>query len=336
MIGRGQPSELPRALPPYAGESRFQPGRSSPARPGQAEIDPSRLLSVVFRDCCAYASSPSSELGCGYSCGHAAALAARAVEEAISQAEKLLDAIQRAKKDLHQARASIDAILTELEQDVAEAKAVVEASKDMRGEGYLPGLIARAETAMASTRREIDAPRPNPVAILHLLERSAAKLQEALAEVRDSHQRNQRARSVLDQSLFTARSEVASAEDFISTRRGAIGREARTRLAEAQRHLEAAYALADTDPQAALTEAQQANMLAEQAGALAIADVEEWEGGEMWTGGGYSGGMGGAVLGGILVSSVFSGGGFGGMSGRIPGSFGGLSTRDRRGGGGRF
>ena len=49
-----------------------------------------------------------------------------------------------------------------------------------------------------------------------------------------------------------------SAEDFITTRRGAVESQARTRLAEAQRHLANAESMAGSNAAAGLAEAQQA------------------------------------------------------------------------------
>ena len=56
----------------------------------------------------------------------------------------------------------------------------------------------------------------------------------------------------------------------------AIGSDARTRLSEAERYLEQAVAQSQTDPVAALSAAQQADALAEQAGKLANEDVNGW------------------------------------------------------------
>jgi hypothetical protein len=120
-----------------------------------------------------------------------------------------------------------------------------------------------------------------------------------------------------------------------------VGGEARTRLAEAQRHLDQAMQLAESDPVSALAHALQADALAELAGQLARADVGEYStgGGGMFGGGG---GLNGAILGGILIDSLFGGGrggggfGGGGGGGHSPGSFGGSGTSGRHGGGGRF
>ncbi len=145
---------------------------------------------------------------------------------------------------------------------------------------------------------------------------------------------------------------MSAAADFISTRRGAVGAEARTRLSEAQRHLEAAQQLAESDPSKALQHAQSATQLASRALWAAQADVNRYQDNQRPPSGGVTGSGGnaaGAILGGILIDSMLRGGfggrggnwggrGGGGWGGPGPGSFGGPSSSDRigRGGGGRF
>jgi hypothetical protein len=226
----------------------------------------------------------------------------------------------------------------------------------------LSPAVARAEAVLA------DAGDPrDPLTSLRRLEEAERALDEGLARARDAAVRDQRARALLDQALLSARSAMTAAADFIATRRGAVGPDARTRLAEAQRHVEQALAVARHDPAAALHEAQQADALAQHALALAQSDVEQWSspyGGPV-RGGGVD--LGSLVLGGILLGGGggyggggygggygvrrggYGGGGFGGLGGlgggrrggggRFgggPGSFGGSGTRGRRGGGGRF
>jgi hypothetical protein len=88
-----------------------------------------------------------------------------------------------------------------------------------------------------------------------------------------------------------------------------------------------------------VTEAQHADALAQQARSLAEQDVDDYHYGQQGTVV-HSGGFGGAVLGGILIDSLFGGrGGFGGGLGRGglgPGSFGGIGTRGRHSIGGMF
>jgi hypothetical protein len=120
---------------------------------------------------------------------------------------------------------------------------------------------------------------------------------------------------------------ITAAGDFLNTRRGVIGAEARTRYAEAQRHLQAAQQLQGTDPSTALQHAQAATTLATHALRAAQSDVSTWEANQRPRGGGGGGNnAAGAILGGILINSVLRGGGGG------PRSYGGPSSSGRGGG----
>ncbi|MCX6462469.1 MAG: hypothetical protein NTW05_02580, partial [Pseudonocardiales bacterium] len=186
----------------------------------------------------------------------------------------------------------------------------------------------------------------DPIAALRLVDDAGAALDAAIAQARAAAEGARRAAAVLEQTLVTARSAVAAAEDFVATRRGAVGAAARTRLAEAQRHLQAATA--GGDPAAALQEARRADSRAQEALRLAQQDVSGWSGAS-GQGSGLGADLGSLILGGIISGATrggFGGGGLGGGGGfgggfggggrRSPGSFGGSSSRGRRGGGGRF
>jgi uncharacterized membrane protein YgcG/exonuclease VII small subunit len=272
-----------------------------------------------------------------------AAVSLLASEEAAAQAGQLLEAVDRLAADLDQAAAGVQAAMAETAQDLAEAKALLASGQ---APGDLAGQVAAAESAMATVQQEMAAGRYDPLAAIRRVQEAGGRLDQALAAVRDRQQQAQRARALLEQALLAARSEISATQDFITTRRGAVGGEARTRLAEAQRHFDEAMGLAQSDPVAALAHAQQADALAEQAGKLARADVGGFSSGGGFGGSG-GGGLGGLVLGGILIDSMLgggrSGGGFGGGfggggrgGGLGPGSFGGRGTRGRRGGGGKF
>jgi hypothetical protein len=218
----------------------------------------------------------------------------------------------------------------------------------------LASRVASAEHALTSVQQELAGGRFDPLAATERIEEAHEALSAALQGVRDEQARQQRARAVLDQTMLAARSEISATQDFITTRRGGVGSQARTRLAEAQRHLDQALALAQQgNAEAALQEAQYSRQLAGQAGQLARSDVGAMtDQGGPFGGGSPGGGLGGAILGGILIDSMLGGsrggrggGGFGGGFGgsgsrgggtRSPGSFGGRGTRARRGGGGRF
>jgi hypothetical protein len=272
-----------------------------------------------------------------------AAVSARAAEEAIEQAGTLLDGVRRLADELAQAANRLVEARAEIEADLAEARLLPGAE--------LAAAVARAEAALTAAGREVDGSGGDPLAALRRLDEAGTTLDAALVDAQEAREAGERAAAQLDRTLLAARSGIAAASDFISTRRGAVGSDARTRLAEAQRHLDTAVGLARSAPVDALREAQQADALAQEALRRARDDVQRWS---PPTGGGSGGiDLGSLVLGGILLggrSGGFGGGGFGGGfgggsggghrggrgGGFSPGSFGGSGTRGRRGGGGRF
>jgi len=112
---------------------------------------------------------------------------------------------------------------------------------------------------------------------------------------------------------------VTVAGDFISTRRGAVGSSARTRLAEAERHLDDASRLGTSDPIAALRSAQRADALAQQALAEAQQDVDDYTSGGYGGRPGYGGGRGRGYGGGYGGGGFAGGGDFGGGGGDFGG-----------------
>ncbi|MFJ6515013.1 TPM domain-containing protein [Streptomyces sp. NPDC091406] len=286
-----------------------------------------------------------------------AAVYIRGAEGAVGQAATLLDSVDRRAAELGEAAGKLPAALTETETDLADAGGLLEGTAEGASTADLRGRIARAEAVLADVRGAMAAGPYDPIDALRRVEEADAALDEALAGARDQERGEAKARSLLDQAMLTARSAIGAAADYITTNRGAVGSQARTRLAEAQRRWERARELSATDAQGALAEARQADALAGQAMALAEQDVRGFRspqgpGGMGGLGGGGGGGMGGAVLGGIILGGLFGGGGRGGgygggfgggfgggRSGGFgggPGSFGGGGTRGRRGGGGRF
>ncbi|MFD9537601.1 TPM domain-containing protein [Streptomyces sp. NPDC060010] len=281
-----------------------------------------------------------------------AAVHVRAAESAVDQATTLVDAVERRARELAEAAGKLPVALSETDTDLADARGLLTGTAQGTSTADLRGRIGRAESVLADVRREQAAGRYDPIDALRRVEEADAALDEALAGARERESGRQRAAGLLDQALLSARSAIGAATDYVTTSRGAVGSQARTRLAEAQRHLERSLALTGTDPAGALAEAQQADSLARQAQQLAEQDVRAYQ--DPYGGGGRprQGGMGGAVLGGIILGEIlgggrnrgggfgggFGGGGgsFGGGGGRGPGSFGGGGTRGRMGGGGRF
>jgi uncharacterized membrane protein YgcG len=264
-----------------------------------------------------------------------AVVSTRAAEDAVAQASTLLDGIARLETDLLEAGARIAAARAETDNDLAEARAMLASGTAADPAGLGP-LIGRAEAALAAAEAALR-PRPgtlpDPLAALRQVDEADVALDAALAAARDEQAQHQRAAAILDQALLAARSSFAAASSFIATRRGAVGTGARTRLVEAQRHLEKAMALSEQDPTRALREAQHVDQLAQLALQLAQSDVDQWSspyGGDRFLE------IASLVLGGILLGGGGSGESGGGFGGRSPGSFGGSGSQGRRGGGGRF
>ncbi|GHC48594.1 membrane protein [Streptomyces flavofungini] len=289
-----------------------------------------------------------------------AAVHLRAAEGAVDQAATFLTAVERRAGELAAAAGRLPGALSEADADLAEAHGRLTGTGDAP-DADLRGRVARVEAVIGEVRRALASGPYDPIDALRRVEEADAALDAALSGARTREDADTRARSLLGQALLTARSAVAAAADYVTTHRGAVGSAARTRLAEAQRHVERAEGLSGaattataagsgggggTQPSAALDEARRADALAREAQALAERDVRAY-GNPYGGGGGGRGGTGGAVLGGIVLGQILGGmgrgglggsggGGFGGGGGPGPGSFGGGGTRGRRGGGGRF
>ena len=262
-----------------------------------------------------------------------AVVAVRAAEESVHQSNVLLDAIEKTGRELDSARNELQRAVADARQDLAQARAV---AADGANAG-LAGPVAGVEAALAAIEREATV-RNNPVDLLRRLEAANTQLDTALEGIRDQQEQERRARDSLQHAVMAAQAQISGTSDYIRARRGGVGSEARTRLAEAERNLQQAIALQSSDPVSALAYAQQANALAAQAADMAQQDVDGFGGmgggfggGGMYGGRGGGSGLGGAILGGILIDSILRGGGGGGGWGG--GGFGGFGGG---GGGGGF
>ncbi|GAA1124978.1 TPM domain-containing protein [Microbacterium aurantiacum] len=274
--------------------------------------------------------------------GGEAAVGIRAAEEAVSQARLLERAVETLAADLVEGERGAQALITELERDIVTASTLPD------GDGRVAAAIAATRTQIDTARENLAGTARRPLAMLQGLESVDTQIDAVVQGVRDAEAAAQRARQMLAQHLMQAQAQVAAAEDYITARRGGVGAEARTRLAEAGASLVRAQQLQSSDPAQALQQAQRAEQLAAQAMQRAQADVGAFSAGPAQGGGN---GMMNAVLGGIVINSLLGGGssrgssggfggGFGGFSGggrsgggMRPGGFGGGGTRGRRGGG---
>jgi hypothetical protein len=267
--------------------------------------------------------------------------AVRAAESALGQARTLLDSVDSASTDINRAVAA-------LPEAIADIQNGINAAATQLARGNIPHaaeLTTARDAAVAAVSHAQGAGTSDPLGTFTQLTQADAQLDRLLAAISDELEAAARLNRAFDQALFSAQSQVRSVSDFIDTRRGSVGPEARTRLAEAVRQLEAAQAVKATNLSEAIQHANGAAMLAAQAQSMANADVSAAQ--RQYTGryggpGGFGGGSTGAVLGGIIIGNILSGalrggigGSVGGGGGWSPTSFGG-SGGDWGGGGGRF
>ncbi len=276
------------------------------------------------------------KLGAGES--SLAAVAVRAAEESLHQTNVLIDAITKVAGHLDEARSSLESAVVDTSQDLAQARAMIQSGEHRE----LAGPVAAVEAALARVKAEIQGGKIDPIATLERVETAHQSLDSSLAGIRDKQEQARRAQASLQQSIMSAQAQISATSDYITARRGGVGTEARTRLAEAQRNLDYALSISRTDPVTALQYAQQAHNLAAQAAQQAQSDVDQFGGhanqgygrGGMFGGGG-GGGLGGAILGGILINSILHGGGGGGWGGGDSGGgWGGGGDSGGWGGGG--
>jgi uncharacterized membrane protein YgcG len=253
----------------------------------------------------------------------AAAHAVRAAQEAVAQANHLLDAVLEMASSLDDARGKLD-------QEMAAAEADLAAAKSAGGSSESTVDLAKAEKLLSDAKAQAQASAPDPIAALKAAQQAHASVDAVLAAIRDAASAQARAQASFAAARAVAAGSIRQAEAFIGARSSGIGREARTRLAEAQRHLAQADAIKDTNLAGATIEAQRADNMATSAYNLASADFASYDTGSRYGGGRRGGGgsvganLGGAILGGIIGGMLAGGrGGRGGFGGTPWGSGGG-------------
>ncbi|AND15657.1 TPM domain-containing protein [Rathayibacter tritici] len=269
-----------------------------------------------------------------------AAVLLRAGQQAAEQASGLADAVAARRADLQRAEASLAGRLAEIRADVAQGRALAasDAPESAAQAQNVATAVASTEAALDGVERAAGSQPHDPLALLEALAAADATIDAAVGGFRDAQAQRERERAALGAEFTAARSRVSAAEDFIAARRGAVGSEARTRIAEAARSAEYAERMATIDPREALASAQRASSLAQQALERARTDAGSYSAPNA-VGSPYGHGTAGAFLGGILVESLLSGGrsgGYrsGGFGGGGLGGFGGGGSSQRSGGGG--
>ena len=278
-----------------------------------------------------------------------AARVAKAAQDALAQARRLLEAVEHETRNLGEARAGLDAALAQAATDLGSADAAVRGATDTDQADELAAARSTLEAARAAS-----AAMPRDLVLAYRLAREAeAAADEVVARVREGEERRSKELAAADAAIRAAELATDRAEEFIAGRRHGVGRRPRTALSEADAALERARAVRDREPAAAVTEARRASQLADDAYERARAEFQRAQGAgrggtvviggqpfPMGRGSDWGSDVGGAIIGGI-IGSILSGGGrrgggggFGGFGGGGFGGGGGLGGGGRSFGGG--
>ena len=261
--------------------------------------------------------------------------AVRAAESALGQARALLDSLDNAATDIRHAIDRLPSVMADIQADIQRAGELLQKAQTNKS-AHTGDLIAARDAAARAVEGARAGAATDPLGAFAQVAKADADLNGLLVTLAQEQATAEQLARSLEQALFTAESRVRAVSDYIDTRRGSIGPEARTRLAEAKRHLQAAQDKRATDPTEAISHANAASTLAANAQSLANADVQSAQ--RAYTRGGGS--DMGAMLGGIIIGNLLSGGMRGGFGGWSPTSFGGSSGGSSgggfMGGGGRF
>ncbi len=253
--------------------------------------------------------------------------AIHAAESALGQAQRMLDAVDSAADDIAHATSALPAAITDIQQGIAAADAIPPGAHSAELTAARTAAVQAVSNAQATGATD-------PLSAFTQLTAADSQLDKLLATIAEETAALNRLRQSFGQALLAAQSRVRGVSDFIDTRRGSVGSEARTRLAEAQRRLDAAQSLQSTDVAAAIEQANAADALAAQAQSHADADVRAARQAYAQTGTSTGADLSGIVIGGLLSGMLRGGGhshGGGWSSTTFGGSGGGFS-----GGGGRF
>lgn len=271
-----------------------------------------------------------------------AAFAIRTAEQAVAQAAQLATAITALGAQLADAENQSRTLLVELQNDLATARQLPDP------DGAITAIVSSVDAQVRQAESSITGARRSPQRALDALTAANTQIDAAIAQARERAENARRQSQLLVQTINQAAMEIASTRQFIETRRGTIGPDARTRLAQAEVSLNQAIALQAADEPAALAEANRALQLIRQAGGQARNDVAMYQtpriqyGDSGWDGGLFGGGsraradsgLAGDILGGI-IGGLLSGGGGSSRSGGWRSSGGGGFRSSGFGGGGR-
>ncbi|MFC2375505.1 MAG: TPM domain-containing protein [Corynebacterium matruchotii] len=263
--------------------------------------------------------------------------AIRIAETDINQADRMLKAIESARSDIAAAQANLDALIAEIEGEIAQGEAIKSqgvAQGTQLDWNAVSNTLTRAREALQEARGIKD---HDPLTAWTRLTDMDSQLDEMLEQIQSGITDHARVLRVFDQQSAAAQTAIRAAQDFISSRGRYVRSDARTKLADAEQAFEKAVAVRTSQTRDAINYARHATTQAQAALRVAQRDVDS----EMRQNN-SSGGSAGSFVAGALFNEMMndhhrsgfgsygsSGGGF--NIGGGGGSFGGGG-----GGGGSF
>ena len=243
--------------------------------------------------------------------------------------------MDNAASDIQHAVDGLPSVMAGIQTGITRADELLQKTRNTKSV-HTGELIAARDAAASAVDSARGGASADPLGAFGQLTKAEADLNRLLATLAQEQATAEQLSRSFEQAWFTADSRVRAVSDYVDTRRGSIGPEARTRLAEAKRHLQAAQDKRSTNPTEAIAHANAASTLAATAQSLANEDVQSAQRAYTRRGGSDMG----AMLGGIIIGDLLSGGMRGGFGGWSPTSFGGSSGGASgggfMGGGGRF
>jgi uncharacterized phage infection (PIP) family protein YhgE len=213
----------------------------------------------------ATSAAESADQALGSTSTTAAVDAVRSATDSAHLASHLLDAIDSLAVELGKATDAVNTLAAATRADLEEARAVRDDPPDAQTGAAVGSAVEEVTRTLSSL------PKDDPIRALDELREAGATLDFSLAGARNQRQRLEGAQEALAGALVAARSQLSVTRDFIGARRGRVGADARTRLAEAERLL--ALAESEADPVLALDTARSSVTYSRDADALARYDV---------------------------------------------------------------
>ncbi|MFC2447108.1 MAG: TPM domain-containing protein, partial [Corynebacterium matruchotii] len=200
--------------------------------------------------------------------------AIRIAETDIHQADRMLKAIESARSDIAAAQANLDALIAEIEGEIAQGEAIKSqgvAQGTQLDWNAVSNTLTRAREALQEARGIKD---HDPLTAWTRLTDMDSQLDEMLEQIQSGITDHARVLQVFDQQSAAAQTAIRAAQDFISSRGRYVRSDARTKLADAEQAFEKAVAVRTSQTRDAINYARHATTQAQAALRVAQRDVD--------------------------------------------------------------